>query len=144
MAALSEDSIWYINPGDDTKDEIIDKLVIGWSRTRLFSDNFADLEKTPLDILDTILKWSRKTNVTKMTDFSQFKYIGFVADSGETIRGEIMRRIDSAKMRNVFLHFENGGVHMDSKRFGWFDVPNERFRLVPKVPPKVPPYAIME
>ena len=118
------------------------KLFIGWIRTRLFAENFAGLEKMPLDILDTILKWSDRADVTKISDLSQFEYtgIGFLADSGETIKGKIVRQ---AKNRNgivhkVFLHFENDEGHMEIKKFGWFDIPSERFRLVPTVRPDFP------
>ena len=125
--ALETWNHWYVNPGDDMQNEM---LVIGWIRTTFASEAFAEFEQIPMDIMEMILRWTQRYDVSKKIDFSKDEYVGYLQDDGKTIeRGQIIREkknSDGLTIRS-FLHFEN----ITGKAFGWFNIPNERIRLLP-------------
>ena len=120
---------------DSTKIEI---LVVGWIRELFASKQFAALEISPHLTQIFVVWYSPEIEWRFKTEFSETQCIGYLADSGEVIKGQVVmttQNEDGVTVK-VFIHFENDGSHQNSKGYGWFGVPNDRFCPLPMVRPK--------
>ena len=79
----------------------------------------------------------------KRTDFwdgvEQERYIGYVADDGVVVRGDLLR-VNTARTK-IFVHFNQDITHFNGgEKWRWLPIPNDRVRPPPETRPPPGPY----
>ena len=104
------------------------------------SSDGADGKSAGDDVDDDIDNKSEETKTedwTKKTELADNSHIGYRADSGVVIQGSVLRSaVQMNGQKKIMVHFENDGCHQEVKKYGWFEVPNDRICPVPKERPK--------
>ena len=74
--------------------------------------------------------WSKRTDFSMEAD----PYVGYKADDGEIIRGDLIRV--TKKNDKIFVHFTQDAGHLSGNKYQWIKIPNDRLCPPPATRPK--------